>query len=84
MSDMSTAAGSATLTDGEFQTFVRFASEEAGLSIPASKKSLVQSRVSKRLPTRTATCVKPWRIGPLPSANRRTMTNSSDALVERP
>ena len=39
----------AALTDEEFQKIAAIASEEAGLSIPDSKRSLVQSRISRRL-----------------------------------
>lgn len=37
------------ITDAEFQAFAAIAAREAGLAIPESKKSLVQSRVARRL-----------------------------------
>ncbi len=38
-----------TLTESEFQRIVQIAAEDAGLSIPVSKQSLVQSRVTRRI-----------------------------------
>ncbi len=37
------------LSDREFQCITKIASDEAGLAIPASKRSLVQSRVTRRM-----------------------------------
>lgn len=41
--------GGAILADDEFHRITRIALEEAGLSIPKSKKALVQSRLSRRM-----------------------------------
>lgn len=41
--------GAVELTDAEFEAFAAIAAREAGLAIPNSKKSLVQSRVARRL-----------------------------------
>lgn len=46
---MSIAASGVTLSDTEFRRIVDFARREAGLAIPDSKKSLVQSRVARRM-----------------------------------
>lgn len=40
---------SSDITDGEFDRLAAIAASEAGLSIPRSKKSLVQSRIARRL-----------------------------------
>lgn len=42
---------SVDLTDAEFDALTAIAAREAGLAIPSSKKSLVQSRVARRLRT---------------------------------
>lgn len=42
-------SGVSTLTDQEFALLAAIAAEEAGLSIPASKKTLVQSRIARRM-----------------------------------
>jgi chemotaxis protein methyltransferase CheR len=41
--------GGTILSDDEFHRITRIALEDAGLSIPASKKALVQSRLSRRM-----------------------------------
>lgn len=46
---MSSPTAALDITDAEFQAIAAIAVREAGLSIPGSKKSLVQSRVARRL-----------------------------------
>lgn len=46
---MNALAPTEELTEAEFQLVISIASEDAGLEIPASKKSLVQSRVARRM-----------------------------------
>ena len=47
--DPGIGTGIVTLSDEGFRRIARIAEEEAGLSIPESKKALVQSRVAKRM-----------------------------------
>jgi len=49
MNALISPTGPATLSDDEFDRIAAIALKEAGLSIPGTKKSLVQSRISKRL-----------------------------------
>lgn len=49
--NMVSRISSVDITDAEFETFSAIAAHEAGLAIPSSKKSLVQSRVARRLRT---------------------------------
>lgn len=46
---MSDTMQTAHLSDSDFRQIIAIASEEAGLEIPEAKKSLVQSRVAKRM-----------------------------------
>ncbi len=46
---MTPMVGSTTLSDVHFQGIVSIAATDAGLAIPVSKKSLVQSRVTRRM-----------------------------------
>ena len=47
--DSTSGPGGLTLSDDGFRRIARIADEAAGLSIPDSKKALVQSRLSKRM-----------------------------------
>ena len=47
--NMMAPSGAVELTDAEFDALAAIAAREAGLAIPNSKKSLVQSRVARRL-----------------------------------
>lgn len=51
MNALAPSSASVELTDKEFEAFVAIAARSAGLAIPDSKKSLVQSRVARRLRT---------------------------------
>jgi chemotaxis protein methyltransferase CheR len=47
--NLTSRTSSVDITDAEFEALATIAAREAGLSIPLSKKSLVQSRVARRL-----------------------------------
>ena len=49
MTTLQAASQAAQLSDAEFARLAAIAAKEAGLSIPSSKKSLVQSRISRRM-----------------------------------
>ena len=49
MNAIAPSSNNVGLSDAEFAAIASFANDAAGLSIPASKKSLVQARISRRL-----------------------------------
>ena len=49
MNAITPSSNSVGLSDSEFTAIASFANDAAGLSIPVSKKSLVQARVARRL-----------------------------------
>ena len=49
--NLASRTSSVDITDSEFEALSAIAAREAGLAIPSSKKSLVQSRVARRLRT---------------------------------
>ena len=48
MNAMPPGAAAVEISDAEFDTLTAIAEREAGLAIPKSKKSLVQSRIARR------------------------------------